>query len=208
MTVDGVLVTGGPEEELVFVDLDTARGLSDKPGGLDVAHLSVQAQGETLAGLLLVLRSAVPQASAQPVKSVTRSEDLVLGKLGALVSVTAVVILLLTMVSLATTTLAVVAQRRTEIGLKRALGASRGGIVLEFLGESAATGLVGGLLGTGFGYLLARIMSQSVFARDIAFSPAIALFALGLALAVSAAACILPAAAAAATEPAPVLRGE
>jgi len=49
-----------------------------------------------------------------------------------------------------------VAQRRREIGILRALGASRGQIRTLFLAESGLSGLVGSLLGLGFGVLLSR----------------------------------------------------
>ena len=49
-----------------------------------------------------------------------------------------------------------VAQRRREIGILRALGASRGQVRTLFLVESGLAGLVGSVLGLGFGVLLAR----------------------------------------------------
>jgi putative ABC transport system permease protein len=49
-----------------------------------------------------------------------------------------------------------VTQRRAEIGILRALGATRRQIRTLFLVESAVAGLVGSVLGLGFGYLLAR----------------------------------------------------
>jgi putative ABC transport system permease protein len=49
-----------------------------------------------------------------------------------------------------------VAQRRREIGILRALGASRGQIRTLFLVESGLYGLVGSLLGLAFGVLLSR----------------------------------------------------
>ena len=42
-----------------------------------------------------------------------------------------------------------VTQRRSEIGILRALGATRGQIRRLFLGESAVTGLIGSLAGVG-----------------------------------------------------------
>ncbi len=49
-----------------------------------------------------------------------------------------------------------VTQRRAEIGILRALGATRRQIRAIFLVESAAAGLVGSIVGLGFGYLLAH----------------------------------------------------
>ena len=55
-----------------------------------------------------------------------------------------------------------VTERRSEIGILRALGATRGQIRRLFLGESAITGLVGSLAGLGFGVLIARAIAASI----------------------------------------------
>ena len=52
-----------------------------------------------------------------------------------------------------------VTQRRAEIGILRALGATRGQIRTLFLTESAITGLVGTLAGVAFGIAMARAMA-------------------------------------------------
>lgn len=55
-----------------------------------------------------------------------------------------------------------VAQRRREIGIQRALGVSAKQIRNLFLLEAVVLGLVGSLLGTGAGYVLARELTQVV----------------------------------------------
>ena len=54
-----------------------------------------------------------------------------------------------------------VTQRRSEIGILRALGATRGQIRTLFLGESAVAGLVGSAVGIGFGLLMAQGLTAS-----------------------------------------------
>lgn len=49
-----------------------------------------------------------------------------------------------------------VVRRRSEIGILRAIGATRNAILLAFLGEAAIFGILGGILGT----LLGRIMAE------------------------------------------------
>src|SRR4030095_11533178 len=55
-----------------------------------------------------------------------------------------------------------VTQRRSEIGILRALGATRQQIRWLFLGESAVTGLVGSIGGALFGLLIARGIAASI----------------------------------------------
>jgi ABC-type antimicrobial peptide transport system permease subunit len=50
-------------------------------------------------------------------------------------------------------TLATVFARTKEIGIRRALGARRGDIMLQFIVEAAMLGLIGGVLGSGLGYV-------------------------------------------------------
>ncbi len=50
-------------------------------------------------------------------------------------------------------TLATVFSRTTEIGIRRAIGASRGDIMLQFVVEAVMLGLIGGVLGSAVGWL-------------------------------------------------------
>lgn len=56
-------------------------------------------------------------------------------------------------IGIANVTLVTVMERTGEIGLRRALGASRRHIAVQFLSESTALGLVGGIIGASVGLL-------------------------------------------------------
>ncbi|MET8241191.1 ABC transporter permease [Streptomyces sp. NPDC005078] len=83
------------------------------------------------------------------------------GDLSQLFLILAAVCLVIGAVGIANTTLVAVMERTGEIGLRRALGARGRHITLQFLTESAALGLIGGLMGTSIG--TATVVSVSAF---------------------------------------------
>ncbi len=69
--------------------------------------------------------------------------------------------LLVGMIGIANTTLVAVLERRSEIGVRRALGARRRHIAAQFLTESAALGTIGGVIGTSIGVIVVVIVSAT-----------------------------------------------
>jgi len=100
-----------------------------------------------------------------------------------------------------------VTQRTGEIGVRRAVGASAGDILRQFLAESVLQCLLGGLLGTGAGFLCAELLN-----RYTSFPAAVQgrVAALGIVLASSIGLFfgIYPAARAARLDPVEALRSE
>lgn len=206
--VAGIVRTGGSEEAFVFLPLDLLQSMLHKEGQISLAQVSVAATEPELNHFIKEATEKTPEVAPQLVKRVTQSEETVLGKLQSLVYLVTIVVLLLTLICVATTMMAVVTERRKEIGLKKALGADNRTIALEFLGEGLALGALGGLLGTGMGFFFAQAVSVNVFGRVISFQPLIALLALALSILVTGAACFIPVKMATEVEPAIVLRGE
>ena len=102
----------------------------------------------------------------------------------------------------------VVTERRNEIGLRKALGATARSITREFMGEGVMLGLIGGILGAGAGYGLAVLISTSVFHRSISLHPVILLGTVACSILIAVLACLPPVRRALAVDPALVLRGE
>ena len=58
--------------------------------------------------------------------------------------------------------LVTVTERTVEVGMRKAVGAKRGDILLQFLIESALLATIGGILGLGFAYILCLIIEGTV----------------------------------------------
>jgi len=111
-----------------------------------------------------------------------------------------------------------VTQRRADIGILRALGATRAQIRSLFLVESAVLGLVGSALGCGAGFVMARGMVgqisgmlEGVFGytqvpEAIAITPALIAFAMTIGLVTSMVAAVIPARSAARVDPVQALQ--
>jgi putative ABC transport system permease protein len=208
LTVSGILQTGGAEEAFVFMALSDFEAMVNEKDLIDVVECSISGGGEILDALAREIGEKVPGVSPRLVKRLTDSEGAVLTKLQALVALVTIVVLLLIMICVATTMMAVVAERRREIGLRKALGASNRSLVTEFMGEGIFLGGFGGTLGALAGYAFAQAVGINVFNRSIAFNPLFVLVTLAASILITALACVIPVRNATEVDPAIVLRGE
>lgn len=74
-----------------------------------------------------------------------------------------------------------VTERTREIGLRKALGARKRDILIQFLTESSLLSLFGGIVGIGLGWLIAFIVGRIAVASGTPFTPTVGLNAVILA---------------------------
>jgi len=104
-----------------------------------------------------------------------------------------------------------VAERTREIGIKRAIGGSRGRIVRDLVAEAAVIGLIGGLIGLGLGSAVVFIANELGRAGGTVLfdlTPGIAVLALAFSTILGMVAGIVPAWTAARLDPVSALRYE
>jgi macrolide transport system ATP-binding/permease protein len=99
-----------------------------------------------------VLKLEVPQEPKRMRDEVKSDVDIMFLMLGGLSLVVGAI-------GIANITLVGVMERTGEIGLRRAIGATRGHIASQFLLESASMGVIGGIIGTGVGILIVVVVS-------------------------------------------------
>lgn len=211
--VSGIVDTGGSEDDILYVplgQLESLTGSSD--AGYDVVEFSVDTTSVTAADVADAVNRAADAAGqgvrAEPVSKITSGDTRIITMLDTLFWVVAVVVLGLTLVGVSTTMTVIVSERRNEIGLRKALGATSRSIMGEFMGEGVALGAIGGLVGAAAGYALAAAISWNVFHRAVAVHPLILIATVVSSVAVAVVACLPPVRRALAVDPALVLRGE
>jgi hypothetical protein len=208
LTVKGIVTTGGKEESFIFLNLEKLNKIVEDDTKIDSIECSIESNHVELEKLAKDINKQIPNMIGSTVKRVTQSQDTVLSKLTALILLVNVVILILTIISVSTTMIAMIAERKKEIGLKKALGAHNKEIIMDFIGESVLLGLVGGFIGVILGFEFAQRVSLSVFGRTITFQYLLIPVIMLISVLVTTIGSMIPVRKAIEIDPAIVLKGE
>lgn len=204
----GVVETGAEEDDIVYATAADTAALTQQERGWDVLEFSVDTTAMPMDRVVADVAASDATVSARPVSKIAAADTRIITMLGTLFWVVAVVVLALTLVGVSTTMTVIVSERRKEIGLRKALGASTRDIAREFATEAVGYGLVGGAAGTAIGYGLAQAVSVGVFDRAVGFEPWLAVGSVLVAALVALIAAFSPVRRASHIEPAVVLREE
>lgn len=207
--IAGIVDTGGNEDSIIYATTADVSKLAGHERGADVVEYSVNAMGDELNTIVnRINKNTNTAVKAQTVTKITSSDTRIIAMLQTLFWIVSLVVLVLTLVGVGTTISSIVSQRRNEIGLRKALGADSRAIGVEFYVESGIYGLIGGLLGTAIGYVLARVLCSTVFGRALGLNWLLGAGSLLLSVAIAVIASIPPVRRATRIDPAIVLREE
>jgi len=167
LTVSGILRTGGAEDDLVVMSLDTLKEFTGGVSEYDIIEYSVDGDGATLNSLVSEINDQDAGMEAEVVRRISQTETGIAHTLQTLIWIVSIIICLLTLISITATLNAVVSERAREIGLKKALGAVAKDVMSEFVGESILLGLIGGAVGVAAGIWIANFISTKAFAVQL-----------------------------------------
>jgi putative ABC transport system permease protein len=231
LVVTGIVSTGDADDDAVLVPLSVAQDISNHRGQFRQLFVSALTKPEdTLASrdpksltpaeydrwfcspyissIAFQIKQVLPGTEVRAIRKVADSEGRILSRVSTLLWTVTIAALVAAGLAVGATAAATVLERRKEIGIMKAIGATNtivGGI---FLVEQLLLAIAGGAIGFVFGAALARVLGESVFGTPA--PPRILLLpvVLGLAAMVALVGSLIPLRRAAHIDPAPILRGE
>ena len=231
LTVTGILSAAGPEDDAIVAPLQIAQQLADKPGQYRRLYVSALTKPEDdfarrnpttmnaadlerwscspyASSIAYQIKQVLPGVDAHVIRRVAEGEGSILTRVRSLLWLASFAALLAAALAVGASSAAAVIERRSEIGLMKAIGAGSGTIGFLLAAEQLLLAFVGGGVGYALGIILARVLGEKIF--GVAPEPSILVFIIILALA----ACVtllgsaIPLHRASRYEPAPILRGE
>ena len=231
LLVTGILSGGGPEDDAIVAPITIAQEIAGKLGEYRRLYVSALTKPEddfgrrdprTLApadydrwfctpyisSIALQIRLVLPGADVRVIRRVADGEGAILTRVRTLLWLVTFASLLAAALAVGASSAASVIERRTEIGLMKALGAGSGTVGFLLAAEQLLLAFVGGGLGYALGILLARLVGQKIFGVAPGFSFLVLAVTIGLAAIVTLLGSAIPLRRASRYEPAPILRGE
>jgi putative ABC transport system permease protein len=192
--IAGILSTGGVEEGEVVAPLPLAQQVLGKPGAVRRIYVSAVTKPEDAfarrdpksmspemydrwycspyaQSIAFQLQEAIPHSHAEQIRQVAQNEGTVLSRIQGLMLLITLAALLASALAVSASMATAVFERRSEVGLMKALGAGNLSVAALFFAEAALLALIAGSIGFAGGSLLARQIGQSIFDSQITIQP-------------------------------------
>ena len=195
VTIVGILgETGSQDDYQIFAPLKTVQQAFGKEGlisSMDIRALCSACPVESIADSI---NKTIPGVRAVAVRQIAETEMNLVGKINRFMLALAGITLVVGGFGVVNTMMASVHERIKDIGIMKAVGASRKQIVSMFIYEAIAVGMVGGIIGYVAGTLLSYVLGPLIFdGLAVSYAPQYLLPALGLAILVTIVASVYPA---------------
>ena len=231
LTVTGVFSSGGREDDGVVAPLRVVQQYLQKPGKYRKLLVSALTKPEDdfarrdpktmkadeferwscspyVSSIAYSIKEVLPGSDVRVIRRVAEGEGSILTRVRALLWVVTFAALLAAALAVGASSAASVIERRTEIGLMKALGAGSGTVGFLLAAEQLLLAFVGGGIGYSLGTILARLVGQRIFGIAPAPSLLVLVAVLALAAGVTLLGSAIPLRRASHYQPAPILRGE
>jgi putative ABC transport system permease protein len=231
LRVTGILSTGGDEDDAIVAPLAIAQQIADRPGQYRKLYVSALTKPEDdfgrrdpktmkpdelerwscspyVSSIAYSIKQVLPGADVRVIRRVAEVEGRILTRVRMLLWLVTCVALLAAALAVGASSAASVIERRTEIGLMKALGAGSGTVGFLLAAEQLLLAFVGGGIGYALGIFLARVVGEKIFGAAPEPSLLVLVVTIGLAAGVTLLGSALPLRRASRYEPAPILRGE
>jgi putative ABC transport system permease protein len=194
-TVTGILAdTGASDDYQVFVTLPALQKAFDKEGLISSIDIRALCNGCPVETIATAINQDVSGVRAVAVKQIADSEMGMLQKINKFMLAIAGITLIIGGFGVFNTLMTSINERKKDIGIMRAVGASRNQIVKALVYESTVVGVIGGILGYVAGTALAFIIGPIIFeGTAISFVPIYLPVAIALALSIAVLATLYPA---------------
>ena len=203
--IAGILTAGSAEDDQIVAPLSLAQRILGRDGVVRRVYVSAITKPEdafarrdpkTLSpdvyerwycspypqSIAYQLQEAISNSHAEQIRQISQTEGTILSRIEGLMLLVTIAALFASGLAVSAAMATAIYERRSEIGLMKALGAGRISVGAIFFAEAGLLALIGGSIGFAGGTLLAHYVGESIFHSQMGTSPV--LFPIVIAIAV------------------------